>query len=46
LENVLKDFTWERGSKPGIHADEVRRATDAINAAARAFGPTQGASNP
>lgn len=46
LENVLKDFIWERGSKPGIHADDVRRATDAINAAARALGPTQGARNP
>lgn len=39
LGEALKNFTWERGAKSGIHAADVRLATEAINAAARALGP-------
>lgn len=35
LEEALQGFTWERGSKPGIHTADVHLATAAINAAAR-----------
>jgi hypothetical protein len=39
LEAVLADFTWARGQKPGVHADDVARAAEAVTAAARAIGP-------
>lgn len=35
IDNVLKDFTWTRGSKSGVHTDDVKRANAAIEKAAR-----------
>jgi Domain of unknown function (DUF4091)/F5/8 type C domain len=30
LDKVLADFTWERGSKSGVHSDDVRRANEIL----------------
>lgn len=39
IDAVLADFTWERGQKPGPHADDVRRVNEAILAASRIVFP-------
>lgn len=39
MDAALRNFTWERGAKPGVHTADVRLATEAINTAARALGP-------
>ncbi len=41
LEAVLKDFTWDRGQKPGVHAGDVARAAEAVTAAARLLFPAK-----
>lgn len=40
IEAALKPFTWERGKKSGVHADDVAAANAAIEAAARAISGT------
>lgn len=35
IDNSLSAFTWERGQKSGVHAADVQRANQAIDAAAR-----------
>jgi hexosaminidase len=39
LDNVLKEFSCPRGFQAGVHAEDVRRAVEAINAAARSLAP-------
>lgn len=47
LNVVLKDFSWSRGSKTGVHTDDVRRAVAAIVAATHIIVPvpTQSSGN-
>ena len=35
LDTILADFTWERGQHTGPHADDVRRANQAVLNATR-----------
>lgn len=35
IEEELKNFTWARGSKSGVHTEDVRKTVEAINQAAR-----------
>jgi hypothetical protein len=30
LDQILADFTWARGSKSGVHADDVRRVNEIL----------------
>ena len=39
VDETLKVFTWPRGSKSGLHAADVKAATDAIDAAALVLRP-------
>ncbi|MCW1922745.1 DUF4091 domain-containing protein [Luteolibacter arcticus] len=39
IDTILKDFTWERGRKSGIHAADVQRANAAIEEAVRIITP-------
>jgi hypothetical protein len=45
LSEALGNFTWERGAKSGVHAGDVRVATEAIHQATRAFYPSPAPSN-
>ncbi len=40
IDAVLADFTWKRGQKSGLHADDVKRANAAIADATRILFPT------
>jgi hypothetical protein len=40
LNVVLKDFSWPRGSKAGVHTDDVRRAVAAIATATHIIAPS------
>jgi hypothetical protein len=35
LDKVLADFTWARGSKSGVHADDVARVNAILSRASQ-----------
>ena len=37
LDKALADFTWSRGSKPGVHTADVQRVNTLLLEAARAL---------
>ncbi len=39
VDEALKDFSWPRGGKSGVHAGDVKAATDAIDEAAAVLKP-------